>query len=259
MFITHDGAQLFTVSFGTAPRTLVAHGGWTGSWELWTLPFGPLSASWRTVAYDHRGTGTTVAPAGSISLDALVADLFAVLDAFNIERCVLAAESAGAVVALTAALQAPQRFSGLVLVDGLYYQPAPAGEHPFVTALKANYPAAIAQFVDNCVTPSTGEAVRRWGRQILERAPQDSAIRLFEVMLGIDLRAQLSQIQLPVLVIHGEHDRLLPLDAARWLVGQLPNARLHVVSGAGHVPTVTHPDEVAAAIDSFFAASVPPG
>ena len=78
-------------------------------------------------------------------------------------------------------------------------------------------------------------------------------------MLGIDLRAQLPQIQLPVLVIHGEHDRLLPLDAARWLVGQLPNARLHVVSGAGHVPTVTHPDEVAAAIDSFFAASVPPG
>ena len=54
MFIPHAGAELFTVQLGPGPRTLVAHGRWTGSWELWTEPFTYLSKSWRVVAYDHR-------------------------------------------------------------------------------------------------------------------------------------------------------------------------------------------------------------
>ncbi|MBX3082501.1 MAG: alpha/beta hydrolase [Anaerolineae bacterium] len=256
MFISHQDASLYAVEFGAAPRTLVAHGGWAGSWELWTNPFTILSKTWRTIAYDHRGTGATIAPAESISLDAMTEDLFAVLDAMHVDSCVLAAESAGALVALNAAIQRPQRFVGLVLVDGLYFKPKPPQTEPFVLGLQANFEATIGAFVDACVLESEPDSdqIRRWGRHILSRASLESAVRLYECIDGIDLRPKLPSITIPTLIIHGEFDQIVPLDAAEWVSEQMPNSRLQVVKGAGHVPTVTRPQEVAEAINAYFSA-----
>ena len=169
MFIRHADAEFFTVAFGSGPRTLFAQGGWAGSWELWAKPFTTLSKTWRTIGYDHRGAGATVAPPESITMETLVADVFAILDAMEVMKCVLAAESAGAAVAIQAALHQPERFEGLVLVDGLYYQAAPTGPDPFAESLKADFDATIGWFVDACVPEPDSLAIRRWGRQILAR------------------------------------------------------------------------------------------
>jgi pimeloyl-[acyl-carrier protein] methyl ester esterase len=58
-----------------------------------------------------------------------------------------------------------------------------------------------------------------------------------------------------MLIIHGDADAILPLDAARRLAAVLPNAQLVVLEGAGHVPTLTRPRDVARAITDFFADS----
>lgn len=129
MFLKSADADLFITSFGSCPRTIVAHGGWVGSGELWQLPFEQLSRSWRCVTYDHRGTGATVNRAPKITFELLVDDLFRVLDALKIETCVLAGESSGAFVVLAAALRHPERFSGLVLVDGRYRAVAASARH----------------------------------------------------------------------------------------------------------------------------------
>lgn len=70
MFVNVDGAQLFSVAFGspTAPAVL-GIGGWIGGWELWAQPFAQLSAQYYTLAYDHRGSGATRAPIASITLE----------------------------------------------------------------------------------------------------------------------------------------------------------------------------------------------
>ena len=96
MFIKTADASLLVSAFGRGPRTFVAHGGWVGSGELWHAPFDILSRSWRTVTYDHRGTGGTTHTAAEITFEMLVADLFTVLDRLDIKDCVIAAESAGA-------------------------------------------------------------------------------------------------------------------------------------------------------------------
>lgn len=253
MFLSHAGAQFYTVSFGNSPRTIVAHGGWAGSWEVWTETFTYLSETWRTVAYDHRGTGATIAPPESITFATMVADLFAILDALAIERCVLAAESAGAAIALQAALTRPERFQGLVLVDGLYYQPPNEGPDPFLRGLRSDFAATIGAFVDACVPEPDSAAVRRWGRQILARSGAEAAARLYEAMQGVDLRPYASSIVQPTLLLHGDADRVAPLSAAEWLASQIPRSHLHVIAGAGHVPTVTRPRVVAEAINRFFA------
>src|SRR5437764_15485489 len=119
MFLPVDGYELMVVEFGSGPVTFVAHGGWVGSWELWLEPFQLMQSRWRCIGYDHRGSGASSFPPESISPTALVDDLFRVLDHFQVEKCVLAGESLGALTCLLAVLRDPARFHGLVLVDGV--------------------------------------------------------------------------------------------------------------------------------------------
>jgi pimeloyl-ACP methyl ester carboxylesterase len=253
MFIQNGNAQLYTVDFGNGPRTILAHGGWTGSWELWTEPFMHLNKNWRTVAYDHRGTGATISPVESITMENMVADLFAVMDNLKIERCVLAAESAGGMVAVNAALQQPQRFDGLVLVDALLYN-MPESNSIFIQGLKTNFEKTRAGFVDACVleTEPNSKEIRSWGRKILARATMEASIRLLEYSYGTDLRPELSKLQIPTLVIHGDSDAIVPLKDSEYAASQIPNSHLHIVHGAGHVPTMTRPREVAEEINRYF-------
>jgi pimeloyl-ACP methyl ester carboxylesterase len=254
MFITTpDRAQLYTASFGsTVAPALLAIGGWIGSWELWLEPFAILSDAWRCIAYDHRGAGATLAPVESITHENLVADVFAVLDAYGVDRCVLAAESAGALTALAAALRSPDRVAGLVLVDGLWYAPLRREADPFLVGLRANYQATLAGFVDACVPEPDSAHIKCWGRQILARASQESAIRLYTASGEVDLRPDLPRIAQPALILHGELDAIQPLAESRRLAQILPRAELVVFQGAGHVPTMTRAAEVASAINRFF-------
>jgi len=254
MFIQNNNASLYTVEFGTGPRTILAHGGWTGSWELWTEPFTYLSKTWRTVSYDHRGTGATIAPVESITLENMTDDLFIVMDRMNLERCVLAAESAGGIVALTAVLQQPHRFDGLVLVDAMTHRENPEIDTDFIHALKANYEDAIGYFVDSCVPESeaNSEEIRAWGRNILMRASMASAIKLLEMPHGIDLRPKLKTIQIPTLIFHGDADIIVPIDESEYTASQISNSHLRILKGTGHVPTMTSPRVVADEIDQIY-------
>jgi pimeloyl-ACP methyl ester carboxylesterase len=117
-FLDIDGNKVFALSFGKGPRTFLAHSGWIGNFEDWIAVLAPLSETWRTVVYDHRGTGETPVPVEKITDEALVDDVFRVMDALGIDRCVLGGFSRGSVTALRAVVRDPARFEGLVLMNG---------------------------------------------------------------------------------------------------------------------------------------------
>jgi len=75
------------------------------------------------------------------------------------------------------------------------------------------------------------------------------AMRSFRIALdGWDVRARVSAIDLPAIILHGTEDTLFPLQAARDLAGMLPNAELRIVEGAGHGLPLTHPEAVRNAV-----------
>ena len=253
MFISVGAAKIFSTAFGSpSAPAILGIGGWIGNWELWALPFSILSAKWHTVAYDHRGSGATITSTESISLDSLVDDVISVLDAYQIERCCLAAESAGAATAFLAALKYSQRITKLVIVDGYYFGNTPNARDPFLAGLKSNYSATLDAFVAACVPEQDSDHIKHWGRQILNRATPEAAIALYRTTNPIDLRGELSRIYQPTLILHGEADRLVPVDSAYWLAKALPNTKLTILPGAGHVPTMTRPNDVAREISRFL-------
>lgn len=252
MFVKTSDAEILVSSFGQAPRTIVAHGGWVGSGELWAAPFERLSRSWRTVTYDHRGTGATRHSAPTITFEHLVTDLFRVLDSLKIDTCVLAAESMGAMVALEAALRRPERFSGLVIVGGRYTGERTPGRDRLVAGCKADFAATMEAFVNACVPEEDCEAERAWAKLIVNRSNAEAAVQMMEGVEGIDLQPRLGSISLPTLVLHGKRDAIAPLAASERLAALVPKSKLVVADDAGHVPTITRPDWVADQIDAFF-------
>jgi pimeloyl-ACP methyl ester carboxylesterase len=253
MFIPVGDARLFSVGFGPGnARPILAIGGWIGNWELWAEPFSLLSTDWRTIAYDHRGSGATVAPVESITFERLVEDVFVVMDAYKVEKCVLAAESAGALTAFGAALKHPERITGLVIVDGHYHGQLEQND-PFLAGLKSYYPQTLERFVQACVPEPESEHIKRWGLLLLKRATPEAAIALYQMANSLDLRPQLPKLNVPTLIIHGEADVIVLPEEAQWLAQTLPNARLVMLPGAGHVPTMTRSQQVADAIGDYFA------
>jgi pimeloyl-ACP methyl ester carboxylesterase len=252
MFYKRDDANLFVSDFGSGPKTIMAHGGWVGSGELWHSPFEILSRKWRTVTYDHRGTGATTHTPPRITFEHLVDDLFWLLDALEIDRCVLAAESAGSMVALEAVLRAPERFEGLCLVGGRWETSPPGSLDDRIAACRKNYKPFIDQFVDACVPEEDGADWRRWGKKIVYRADPEHAAQLMELLYGVSVEERVASIRIPTLLIHGEKDVINPLSSARKLNGLIADSRLEVLQGAGHVPTVTRPEAIAALISKCF-------
>ena len=75
---------------------------------------------------------------------------------------------------------------------------------------------------------------------------------MLECVEGVDVASRLGSITLPTLVLHGNRDVISPLAASERLLELIPHAGLRVADGAGHVPTVTRPEWVAAQIQDFF-------
>jgi len=186
-----------------------------------------------------------------------VNDLFRVLDALKVTSCVLAGESSGAFVVLEAALRQPERFNGLVLVDGRYQGGKSPGASRFIEGCKTNFAATMEAFVNACTPEEDCAAERRWGKQIVMRSDSPSAVQLMECLEPVQLEHRINQIQLPTLLIHGSRDVITPVASSQNLAQMLPESKLVIIEGAGHVPTVARPSEVARAIEEYFAINSP--
>lgn len=250
MFIESGDVLLSTVEWGLpSGPAFVAHGGWVGNWELWQEPFHLMQTKWRCVAFDHRGSGATAATAAQIDPQALVADVLRVLDHLEIERCVLAGESMGALPCMTVAIDHPGRVAGLVLVDGT---PSAGGGQALIDGSRSDFHATTQWFVDACIPEPDSEHIRRWGRQILRRADAEAAARILEVHAEQQIAPPAELIQCPTLILHGELDAIVPLAGAEGLSARIPDSTLVVFPGAGHVPTLTRPGEVVQAIETWW-------
>lgn len=251
MFIDLRGRQVNVMSFGKGGPPLIAHGGFAGNYELWLPPFELLSRRIRTITYDHRGAGESHVDPATITPDAMVQDLFDVMDAMGLERAVVAGESMGAGIVLKAALESPERFLGLVLVDGApAFTPDRSGR--LAAGCRAAFEPTLRAFIDGCVPEPDSEHIKLWGMHILTRSTPEMSARLLECMWGLDLSERLGEIRLPTLVIHGAADAIVPPAAGQMMAARIPGARLVLIDGAGHVPTLTFPERVAREIESFL-------
>ncbi len=178
----------------------------------------------------------------------------------------LIAWSLGAMAALAAAAQVPGHFRQLILIgatasfvsrDG--WPEGLPGEQldGFRAALADNPGKLLTRFASLCNQGQQDSSVARsLSRRLAaqnDRPP--SAVALSDglrLLADSDLRPLLAQVATPCLLVHGEHDPLMPLAAARRLLQLLPAASLEVLSGAAHAPFLADPMATASLLDTWL-------
>lgn len=162
--------------------------------------------------------------------------------------------SLGSMLALQAALLAPQQVARLILVGAtpsfMQRDRWRAAQPPdlldaFAAAVADNAATTLQRFI---ALLNQGDArARPIGRALAGRVLADGLPDTATLSKGlgwlreVDLRDRIAAIATPSLLIHGERDPLMPLTAAQWLAAQLPNARLETFGASAHAPFLADP------------------
>lgn len=238
------GARLRVRTDGEGPTVLLVHG-WALDLDMWTPQFAALAQRYRLIAFDRRGFGLS---SGAPSIDDDIADIEELLARLDVNRVAIVGMSQGARVALRWALRSPERTTSLVL-DGPPRDLLAHGRSQGEITLEA---------YRRLVRKEGIEAFRReWlEHPLMQLHAHDAARRtLLHDMVdrypGHDLLADdpppverigdLRRLEVPVLIVNGEYDSDTRIGAGAELARALPNARLAVIPGAGHLSNLDNP------------------
>ncbi len=206
------------------------------------------------VTWDQRGHGSTTCEEPFDYWDG-ARDLVALLDELELESAVLAGMSQGTFVGLRVALLAPERVRGLFIIDS---QAGP--EVPYMLPV---YEAMAAAWAAGGNSPDLAEQVAGiivgpsdhapWLEKWLARAPEEITAPARCLFDRDDITERLGEIDAPAYIVHGTQDAAIPVELAQRLAEGLPGAQdVHLIEGAGHAATLSHPLEVNEALQNFL-------
>lgn len=270
-FVEVNGINVHYKTYGQGEPVFILLHGFGASLFSWREVTAPLAEFGTVIVYDRPAFGLTERPLewegeNPYSQQAQVELVVGLMDTLDIERAILVGNSAGGTISMLVALEYPQRVSGLVLVDPAVYEGggAPAWIRPLLgTPQMRHLGPLVARQIQvrgpelvelawhdpSRITPEIEEGYQK----PLRVADWDKA--LWELTLASresGLPERLAEFNLPVLVITGDDDRIVPTEQSIRLAGELPDAQLVVVPQCGHLPQEECPEEFLKAVRDFL-------
>lgn len=265
-FVEVNGVRLHVIDEGAGEPVLFLHG-FTGTAAGWSRVASAFSTRRRTIRVDLLGHGLSSAPddPGRYALPLAAEDLVALLDALDVQNCVVAGYSMGGRTALHLALAAPERIRGLILesaspgiADPVERQIRRRSDEALAEKLEREGIAAFVEYWESLPLFATQKRlpddVRAAVRQ--ERMRQSAhglagSLRGAGAGMQEDLFPRLSELSMPVLLIAGGLDDKYRR-IARSLHEALAGSRLCIVEGAGHNVHLERPDAYIRAVEAFL-------
>lgn len=248
------GSRMYLVEAGPegAPPVLLVHGLGQSGYQDWWETIEELESDYRVIALDLPGFARSSVPAGELSPERYARLLDWLARHLELDDIQLVGHSMGAAVALYYAGTYPDRIDNVVLVDA-------AGILQRMAFLRA---VASAQVQDYGLPDLIADRVRglfQWGTGVVERLLLSAQVDVVELlrrsdsawdalltdrpnvnaaiaMLETDFSQVVARFDRPATMIWGERDSVAPIRTGHMLHGLLPDNRLRVIDGAGHIP-----------------------
>lgn len=247
----HDAARLAYAVVGEG-TPLVKAANWLSHLELdwhgpiWTHWLDLLSRGRRLIRYDARGNGLSDWNPPSITFEDFVADLGAVFDAAEVRRAPVLGISQGAAAAVAYAARNPSRVSALILIGGCARgwrkkNSARVQERfeALMTLMRQGWGgqnAAFRQIFTTSFFPSAAKSHMQWFNELQRTTTSPAnAAAILSALGDVDVRAELSRVNVPTLVLHSRDDAVVPLKDGLELASGIRGARFVPLESANHV------------------------
>lgn len=250
-----------------AAKTLVFVNGLGTDQSVWNQVAPAFAADYRLVLFDNAGTVEAnlddfrANQLRYLNVSGYATDLLEICTALGLSGdTFLVGHSLGGMAGLLASIQRPRLFERLVLIG--------------VSPRYSNTDGYVGGFTKADIDASY-DALRRdylsWGRHVsaaamhtperphlaeefaasIARIPQDMMLTVLCSVLQTDRRADLAQVTVPVLLIQARNDCFVPLEVAQYLHAHIPGSQLSLIDASGHLPHVSSPEQVLAAMAGF--------
>ncbi|MBI4772786.1 MAG: alpha/beta fold hydrolase [Deltaproteobacteria bacterium] len=226
-----------------APLVLIR--GYANSGALWYDQAPDLSAHFRVIAMDNRGTGDSDKPEAPYTIADMAGDVIGIVERLDLGAAHLLGISMGGMIAMQAALDAPQTVRSLVLgcttCEGTRgFNPDPKVAEMFKTLPELSDEDNVRRSVPVLFSDKTirerPEICDRYVRESLKyRPPMSTFVNQMKAIARFDLCDRLSEIVQPTFILHGEGDLLIRPDMARRLHEAIPGSKLELMRGLGHL------------------------
>ncbi|MFJ5762560.1 alpha/beta fold hydrolase [Neobacillus sp. NPDC093182] len=243
---TANGIDLYYEIHGEGEPLLLIMGLSLSS-KSWFRTIPALSKQYKVIVFDNRGVGLSGKPNSPYSIELMADDAKAVLDATGVESAHIYGISMGGMIAQRLALKYPERIRSLILgctTSGGEKHVQPSAEVSMLMLSRASSTATPEEmawatapilysqsFIENRRDLIAEDIQRRIEIPVL---PYAYMLQL-QACLSHDTYNEIHQIKAPVLVIHGDEDRLVPYENGVTLAEKVPNAEFLTIKGAGHI------------------------
>ena len=272
-FVTIRNVDVHYKMEGKGDDILVFLHGFGASTFTWHKVSKPLSQNYTVIAYDRTGFGYSSRPMpgewnseSPYSPESQVEQLIALMDTWGVDKAVLVGSSAGGTIVALAAEKYPERVKALILVAAAIFKGGPPkwlSSVMRIPQVKRVGPLLLRGYYKNFFEKArkfTWHDPSKQTPEILEgyRKPMrahnwDRALWEFALAYKtLNLKERLSDIKVPVLVITGDDDRIVPPEASEKIADEISHAELAVIANAGHLPHEETSEEFLKTVEGFL-------
>ena len=255
---TSNDAQINYQTFGDATKPALIFSNSLGTnFKMWQAQIDFFQQDFFVICYDTRGHGASSAPQGQYSIDQLGQDVVNLLDHLNVEKAAFCGISMGGLTGQWLAIHRPERFNQVVVCNTA----AKIGQEQ-----AWNDRAALVR--EQGLQPIASTAASRWFTEpfiqsnatVVNNLQNDLAAgsaegyaSCCEALAKADVREQLKDITVPILVVTGQQDPVTTVVDGQFMVESIANSQLFEIN-ASHISNVELPNEFNQAVKQFIQA-----
>jgi 3-oxoadipate enol-lactonase len=252
----NGGVVHFASEGADGAHTLVFINSLGTDFRIWDAMIGPLAKRYALLRYDKRGHGLSELIAGEASMTDYASDLAALMDEQGVKRATIVGVSIGGLIAQELYRRRPQLVASLVLCDTGAKIGTEESWASRISDISAGGIEAIADAImqrwfsaDFCAHRAADLA--GW-RAMLTRTPVAGYLQACGALRRADLRAYAGAIKVPTLCVVGEEDGSTPVPQVRELSKLIGRAKIEIIAGAGHLPSIEKPEVLTALIEAHL-------